>query len=32
VRRALGAVLPVFGRDPGVTVVETDRWTIAEEL
>jgi hypothetical protein len=32
VRRALGGLLPAFGRDPGVTLVETDRWTIAEEL
>jgi len=31
-RRALGALLLAFGRDPGVTHVETDRWTLAEEL
>lgn len=31
-KRALGALLLAFGRDPGVTLVETDRWTIAEEL
>ena len=28
----MGALLLTFGRDPGVTLVETDRWTIAEEL
>jgi hypothetical protein len=32
VRRALGVLLLALGRDPGVTLVETDRWTIAEEL
>jgi hypothetical protein len=32
VRRALGALLLAFGRDPGVTLIETDRWTLAEEL
>jgi len=32
VRRALGAVLLALGRDPGVTLIETDRWTLAEEL
>jgi len=32
VRRALGALLLALGRDPGVTLVETDRWTLAEEL
>ena len=32
VRRALGALLLALGRDPGVTLVETDRWTVAEEL
>ena len=31
-RRALGGLLLALGRDPGVTLVETDRWTIAEEL
>ena len=31
-RRALGALLLALGRDPGVTLVETDRWTLAEEL
>ena len=31
-RRALGALLLALGHDPGVTLVETDRWTIAEEL
>ena len=31
-RRALGALLLAFGRDPGVTLIETDRWTLAEEL
>lgn len=30
-RRVVRALLP-FGRDPGVTLVEADRWTIAEEL
>ena len=28
----MGALLLALGRDPGVTLVETDRWTIAEEL
>jgi hypothetical protein len=32
VRRVLGGLLLALGRDPGVTLVETDRWTIAEEL
>jgi hypothetical protein len=32
VRRALGPLLLALGRDPGVTLVETDRWTVAEEL
>jgi len=32
VRRALGALLLTLGRDPGVTLTETDRWTLAEEL
>jgi hypothetical protein len=32
VRRALGALLLSLGRDPGVTLIETDRWTLAEEL
>jgi hypothetical protein len=32
VRRVLGALLLAVGRDPGVTLVETDRWTLAEEL
>jgi hypothetical protein len=32
VRRALGALLLALGRDPGVTLIETDRWTLAEEL
>jgi hypothetical protein len=32
VRRVLGALLLALGRDPGVTLVETDRWTVAEEL
>jgi hypothetical protein len=32
VRRALGALLLALGRDPGVTLAETDRWTLAEEL
>ena len=31
-RRALGSLLLALGRDPGVTLVETDRWTLAEEL
>ena len=31
-RRALGALLLALGRDPGVTLAETDRWTLAEEL
>ena len=31
-RRALGGLLLALGRDPGVTLVQTDRWTIAEEL
>ena len=31
-RRALGALLLALGRDPGVTLIETDRWTLAEEL
>jgi hypothetical protein len=31
-RRALGALLLALGRDPGVTLMETDRWTLAEEL
>ena len=31
-RRALGPLLLALGRDPGVTLVETDRWTVAEEL
>jgi hypothetical protein len=32
VRRALGALLRALGRDPDVTLNETDRWTLAEEL
>src|SRR6476646_4367100 len=32
VRRALGALLLALGSDPGVTLIETDRWTLAEEL
>jgi len=32
VRRALGALLLALGRDPGVTLIETDKWTLAEEL
>jgi len=28
----LGALLLALGRDPGVTLIETDRWTLAEEL
>jgi hypothetical protein len=28
----LGPLLLALGRDPGVTLVETDRWTVAEEL
>jgi hypothetical protein len=32
VRRAIGALLLALGRDPGVTLIETDRWTLAEEL
>jgi len=32
VRRALGALLLALGRDPGVTLIETDRWTLAEEM
>jgi hypothetical protein len=32
VRRALGVLLLALGRHPGVTLVETDRWTLAEEL
>jgi hypothetical protein len=32
VRRVLGAVLLAMGRDPGVTLVCVDRWTLAEEL
>ena len=31
-RRALGALLLALGRDPGVTLIETDRWTLAEEM
>ena len=31
-RRAIGALLLALGRDPGVTLIETDRWTLAEEL
>ena len=31
-RRALGGLRLALGRDPGVTLVETDRWTLAEEL
>ena len=31
-RRAVGALLLALGRDPGVTLIETDRWTLAEEL
>ena len=31
-RRVLGAVLLALGRDPGVTLVSVDRWTLAEEL
>jgi hypothetical protein len=31
-RRGLGVLLLALGREPGVTLVETDRWTIAEEL
>jgi hypothetical protein len=32
VRQVLGAFRLAVGRDPGVTLVETDRWTLAEEL
>jgi len=32
VRRAIGALLLALGRDPGVTLIETDRWTLAEQL
>jgi len=32
VRRALGALLLALGRDTGVTLIQTDRWTLAEEL
>jgi hypothetical protein len=32
VRRAFGALLLALGRDPGVTLIETDRWTLAGEL
>jgi len=32
VRRTVGALLLALGRDPGVTLIETDRWTLAEEL
>jgi hypothetical protein len=32
VRRVLGALQLALGRDPGVTLIETDRWTLAEEL
>jgi hypothetical protein len=32
VRRLLGAALLVLGRDPGVTLVSVDRWTLAEDL
>ena len=31
-RRTVGALLLALGRDPGVTLIETDRWTLAEEL
>lgn len=31
-RRALGALMLALGRDPGVTLIETDRWTLAEEM
>ena len=31
-RRAFGALLLALGRDPGVTLVSVDRWTVAEEL
>ena len=31
-RRALGALLLALGRDTGVTLIQTDRWTLAEEL
>ena len=31
-RRALGALQLALGLDPGVTLVQTDRWTLAEEL
>lgn len=31
-RRTIGALLLALGRDPGVTLIETDRWTLAEEL
>ena len=31
-RRAVGALLLALGRDPGVTLIETDRWTLAEEM
>lgn len=31
-RRLLGAVLLALGRDPGVTLVSVDRWTLAEDL
>ena len=31
-RRVVGALLLALGRDPGVTLIETDRWTLAEEL
>jgi len=32
VRRILGGLLLALGRDPGVTLVSVDRWTLAEEL
>ena len=31
-RRVLGARLLAWGRDPGVTLIATDKWTLAEEL
>ena len=31
-RQAWGRLLLAFGKDPGVTLVQVDRWTMAEEL
>jgi hypothetical protein len=31
-RRVWGGLLLALGRDRGVTLVQTDRWTVAEEL